>query len=147
MEINGALKKAKLQCRTGDIDSGFRLLQEILATQTTPPLVYDRIGRLLSQYAGKSTESNRYRVLVCGQFTTTWLRTTLIASAWRDDCLLDVVEGDYDNVMQSLYQATEKGEEFDAVILLPWHQGLFERLQNASVEQSISEQVELWESA
>ena len=147
MEINGALKEAKLQCRTGDVNSGFRLLQEILATQTTPPLVYDRIGRLLSQYAGRSAESNRFRVLVCGQFTTTWLRTTLIASAWRDDCLLDVVEGDYDNVMQSLYQATEKGEEFDAVILLPWHQGLFERLQNTSAEQSISEQVELWESA
>jgi FkbH-like protein len=147
MDINVAFKEAKLHCKSGDIDTGFRLLQTMLAVQTIPPHIYDRIGRLLSQHADQSIESERIRVLVCGQFTTTWLRTTLIASAWRDDCLLDVVEGDYDNVMQSLYQALEKGDKFDAVILLPWHQGLFEHIQRASVEQSISEQLAFWESA
>ena len=147
MDIKVALKKAKQHCKTGDIDTGLRLLQKILATQKLPPPVHDRIGRLLSQYAAKSIESERIRVLVCGQFTTTWLRNALIASAWRDDCLLDVVEGDYDNVMQSLYRALEKGEKFDAVILVPWHQRLFERIQKASADQSISEQLAFWESA
>jgi FkbH-like protein len=147
MDINVALTKAKQQCKTGDVATGFRLLQKILATQRTPPLVYDRIGRLLSQYADEFTEHKKFRVLVCGQFTTTWLRTTLIATAWRDECLLDVVGGDYDNVMQSLYRALENDQKYDAVVLVPWHNRLFEHLQKASVEQCISDQLALWESA
>jgi FkbH-like protein len=146
MDINVALKRAKLRCKTGDVDGGFRLLYKILATQKSPPLVYDRIGRLLSQYAGTSIQNKNFRVLVCGQFTTAWLRTTLIALAWRDDCLLEVVEGDYDNMMQSLYRAVENNEKYDAVVLAPWHNDLFEHLQRASAQQCLSDQLALWES-
>lgn len=147
MDIDVELKRAKLLCKTGDVDRGLRLLQKLLATQTSHPIVYDRIGRLLSQYAERTIQNKNFRVLVCGQFTTTWLRTTLIALAWRDNCLLEVVEGDYDNIMQSLYRALENDEKFDAVILVPWHSALFEQLQRTSTDQCVSDQLAFWASA
>lgn len=147
MDTKTVFKSAKRQCDAGDVDAGFALLQRVLAFETPSPLVIDRAGRLLQKHVAAARDDQKFPVLVCGQFTTTWLSSALAATAWRDGCLLDIVEGDYDNVMQALYGALGRGEDYAAVILAPWQQSLFRRLEGARSEECIAEQVAMWAEA
>ncbi len=142
-----ALKEAKQLCKAGNIDAGLSLLQKVLQKEDIPFPGYEQIGRLLSQYGSKSVNNKIIRVFISGQCTTTWVCFYLTALAWRDGCLLEIVEADYDNVMQSLHQAIVNDDKYDAVILLPWQQNIIKQIQQTSVEQCISEQVAFWQSA
>ena len=65
------------------------------------------------------------RVFLVGQFTTSWVATTLTAVAWSRNAAIEVSEGGYDTVLQDLAGLRTATERPDVIVLLPWNRRLF----------------------
>ena len=80
----------------------------------------DRAGRLIRKALEGAGDAVRpLRVALLGQFTTSWLATTLTAVAWGRDAAVTVSEGGYDTVLQDLARLGAAAERPDVVVLLP----------------------------
>ncbi|NNF16043.1 MAG: hypothetical protein HKN70_04805, partial [Gammaproteobacteria bacterium] len=98
-------------------------------------------GRMLPQLG--NTEDNTLNVAILGQCTTTWLVPALTAIARGRNQELNVVEADYDNVIQGIGSLDPN---VDAVILVPWTQRVFHP-DNRSAGQRVQDELQFWQSA
>src|SRR5262249_1213563 len=85
------------------------------------------------------------RVLLLGQCTTSWLINALVAAAWENGLLLDVTEGDYDNIVQTLMTRQNEGPRPDVVIFIPWTQRLFSEASALSAEERVQDELAFWQ--
>lgn len=131
----------------GEAGAALRRLRDALARHRLDAAGIDKAGTRCADLFGRSDEKIAARVLLLGQFTTTWLRSALIASAWGDGRALEVAEGAYDNVMQELLGVAAAGNHPDVVVLLPWNQRLFSEGSGRSPEQRIADEIAFWQGA
>lgn len=115
----GALRKQEKSVEA------LNILREALRREQLSPDGVERAGRAIKSLLASSQAQSTKRILLLGQFTTSWLVTSLIAIGWKHGLALDIKEGAYDNVMQELI-ATDRAAATDLVVLLPWSKRLLD---------------------
>jgi FkbH-like protein len=117
-----AIDDVKSLRKQGRIAEALELLRRQLSDGSLAPEKLDAAGRaVLGMLASPGAPSPAYQVLLLGQCTTSFLKTTLVSVAHGQGTLLQVEEGGYDSVLQDLATG---GSRPDAVVILPWHQRL-----------------------
>lgn len=108
--------------REGKLDEALAMLRRGLVERALAPEDLDSVGRFIERAcAVENGPKPDLRVLLLGQCTTSFLRTALIAVAFRHGVVLAVEDGGYDSVLQELARPRERP---DAIVLLPWNQRL-----------------------
>ncbi len=137
------LREATRLRKAGDSSAALALLRESLRRDQLDAVGVDKAGRaILRMVTGKEGLG---RILLLGQCTTSWLRTALAAVAHGRGFTVDVVEGEYDSVMQELMH--RRGESYDAVVLLPWTKRLLgggERSDGQRIEDELDQWQQAW---
>jgi FkbH-like protein len=107
----------------------------------------ERAGRMVrNHWIGEAHDGwSPVRVLLLGQFTTSWLIPVLTAVAWGQGVPLLVSEGAYDNILQDLSAHPLEGAAPDLVVLLSWHQRLLGG--SGSPQQRIEDEMGFWRQA
>ena len=129
----------------GDTGAALQRLRDAVARHRLDAAGMDKVGTRCADLFARSDEKIVARVLLLGQFTTTWLRTAFIASAWGDGRALEVKEGAYDNVMQELLGAAAAEKPPEVVVLLPWNHRLLSESSERSAEQRVAEEIAFWQ--
>ncbi len=101
----------------------------------------EKAGRFIQN---NLAETNGLDVLVLGQCTTAWLATALTAIGWGRNISLRVVEGGYDNVLQTLEDENLRAAPPKIVVLLPWHKRLLEG--RGDTEQRLADELAFWQN-
>lgn len=149
MEQQRFLSDVTLLVNRNQDQEALRLLRDALRRQAIDADGMDKAGRLIAKVHARSAHLVKSdRVLLLGQCTTSWIRNALVAAAWESNLRLDVVEGQYDNVMQELVAYPEE-HDLSAVILLPWGGRLFLESRDSSHYEQIDldEIVAFWQRA
>lgn len=118
------LKQVRALIKNGNPSEALRVLAHAIRAGRLGPEDCENAGRMIQKQLTGAEGAPRVRVLLLGQFTTSWLAPVLTAVAWGDGCFADVREGGYDTVLQTLMTLEEGADHFDVVILLPWNQRL-----------------------
>jgi len=136
--VSGLLKR-------GRSEEGLALVRRILRDGRPSAEDVDRAGRLVRKaLEGAGDRARPLRVALVGQFTTSWLATTLTAVAWGRNAGIGVSEGGYDTVLQDLARLSTDVDRPDVVVLLPWNQRLF---AGDSPAQRVDDELALWTQA
>ena len=122
-DVAELLRQAKSLVKQGRHVEVLELLTKQLRQHTLDAEGYERAGRIIRN-ALEASESDRVRVMVLGQFTTTWLTPVLTAAACRHGALAQVNEGGYDTILQDLAALEDLEQRPNVVVLLPWSQRL-----------------------
>ncbi len=125
-----------------------RLLSDAIRKGALDAEECERAGRLIPKLraaAGECIASTR--VLMLGQYTTSWVASNLTAEACGRGSSVDVREGEYDNVIQELMTPLTPDRLPQVVVLLPWTQRLFHSGGNQSVRERIEEELGFWKQA
>src|SRR5438309_2171520 len=98
------LWKATLRLRKeGRVDEALDLFRAALRRGELDAEGIDRAGRAIhKELAARNGTLTCLRVLVLGQCTTSWLKTSLTAVSWAHGVPALVEEGEYDNVLQEI---------------------------------------------
>lgn len=105
----------------------------------------DKAGRILLQLQDSNCETAQ-SILLLGQFTTSWLKNSLAAVALARNLLLQVNDGEYDNVLQDLMRIATSEQLPQVIILAPWTQRLLTS-DNRSEHQRIEDELVFWQQA
>jgi FkbH-like protein len=138
------LREATRLRREGRSAEALSLLRRALAEGALPPAKLGNAGRFVQKAIAGGDLEARLQVLVLGQLTTNYLAQALSAVAWSEGVALELREGDYDTVLQTLL-ALETAP--DVVILLPWTQRLLaagERSLSARIDDELSFWGQAW---
>ncbi len=85
--------------KAGRAAGALELLRDALRRGLLDAPGIDKAGRFIKN---ELAEKECLDVLILGQCTTTWLATALSAIGWGRNLALRIVEGGYDNVLQTL---------------------------------------------
>ena len=143
----GLFRDVSALASRGDAGAALQRLRDAVARHRLDAAGMDKAGTRCADLFARADEKIAARVLLLGQFTTTWLRTALIASAWGDGRALEVREGAYDNVMQELLGAAAAEKHPDVVVLLPWNQRLLSDGSGTSAEERVADELAFWQRA
>lgn len=138
------LREATRLRREGRSAEALSLLQRGLAEGALPPAKLGNAGRFVQKAIAAGEVEARQRVLILGQLTTNYLAQALSAVAWSEGVALELREGDYDTVLQTLLAQDASPE---VVILLPWTQRLLaddERATQARIEDELAFWRQAW---
>jgi FkbH-like protein len=138
------LKNARLLRKEGKSEEALSMLFEVLRRDLLEAENFDKAGRFILKHAHE-LDKNRIdtRVLILGQCTLSWLGSSLTAAAWARNVLLNVTEGEYDNILQDLNRLSSEQAEFDVVVLVPWNQRLLSD-DRRTVEDRIEDEMSFW---
>jgi FkbH-like protein len=121
-----------------------RLLRDALRRGQLGPEEVERAGRLIGkEIKGLPADRIQARVRFLGQYTTSWVATSLIATAWGRGAAVQVTEGGYDNVLQEL-MAPPSEHRADVIVLLPWTQRLFSGGDRRSPQERVMDELGFW---
>lgn len=142
------LRDASRALKGGDGAQALGIVRRVLGAGTVGADEVERAGRIVRKVAARTPRPDGVpasrRVVLLGEYTTPWIATALAAEAWSvDGVLLDVVEGEFDNVVQSLMAGLADGAE--AVVLLPWSRRLL--APGGDPRARIDDEVALWQLA
>ncbi|HSI62577.1 MAG TPA: HAD-IIIC family phosphatase, partial [Candidatus Saccharimonadia bacterium] len=87
------------------------------------PNTVAQLGKMLQRDLCAEHSMKPLKVFVAGQCTTTYLLPMMIAWAWSDGMHVQVSDGEYDQVVQSL-MALKIEDAPEVVVVLPWNQRL-----------------------
>jgi FkbH-like protein len=139
-----ALKTARMLRKEGRPEAALSSLFEVLRRDLLGAEDFDKAGRfILKSLEDLDQESINLRVLILGQCTVTWLRSSLAAAAWARNVILTVAEGEYDNIFQDLNRLSADQAEFDIVVLVPWNQRLMSG-DRRTVEDRVGDEIAFW---
>jgi FkbH-like protein len=140
------LKAATRLCKQGQSNEGLALVRELLRRGRLSAEQIDRVGRLIQKELSSAEpgQSRPLRVVLLGQFTTSWLATALTAVAWGCNAAVQVSEGGYDTIAQDLSRFAGLGDRPDVVVLLPWNQRL---LGSDLSSQAVEDELGFWRQA
>jgi FkbH-like protein len=140
VDTDELLKEFRRQLKSGDaLDCALRI-RDAIRRDLLEPLQLDRAGRLLAKYIDHADMSPG-RVRILGQCTTSWLVPALTAVAWGDAVALEVVDGEYDNIVQELMSRPDLASE--TTVLLPWNRSLL-KSREQSIDAAISAAMDTW---
>jgi FkbH-like protein len=106
----------------------------------------DKAGRFIHKELHNGASPRKpLRVLLLGQYTTSWLLTSLTAVGWRHDVAALVSEGGYDNILQELANLAGQAEHPHVVVLLPWNQRLLG--SGEPLDKRIADELSFWQQA
>lgn len=104
-----------------------------------------QLGKLLvKDLAVAHPEQKALQILLLGQCTTNYLPPLITAWAWAEGLLVNVRDGEYDQVVQELMRQDVAP---DAVVLLPWNQrllGVDKRTMAARTEDEMAFLHQAW---
>jgi FkbH-like protein len=140
------LKEANRLCKEGRSKEGLALVRDLLRRERLGAEQIDRAGRLIRKELSLVDQgrSRPLRVVLLGQFTTSWLATAVTAVAWGRDAAVEVSEGGYDTIIQDLSRLAASGDRPEVVVLLPWNQRL---LGGDLSSQAVEDELALWSQA
>lgn len=138
------LRTARQLRKEGKPAEALALLREALRRGQLAPEETERVGSLIARMLPEAGQE-QLRVLLLGQFTTTWLATALAAVAWGHGAALDVAEGGYDSILQYLSAAAPEARP-SVLVLLPWNQRLLGGAGRPT-EERIADELTLWRQA
>ncbi|MBW2411470.1 MAG: hypothetical protein JRF72_16855, partial [Deltaproteobacteria bacterium] len=140
------LKTARMLRKEGQSEEALSSLFGVLSRDIFDAEDFDKAGRFILK-STDDLDKNRIdsRVLVLGQCTLSWLRSSLTAAAWARNVLLTVEEGEYDTILQDLDRLSGDRTEFDMVVLVPWNQRLLSAEQRHN-EDRIEDEISFWSS-
>jgi FkbH-like protein len=120
------LKESRRLTKAGKVNESLALLRDALRRGRLDFEGIEKAGRAIrAHWLSTDGEGPRpLRVLLLGQFTTSWLVPALTAVAWGRGIPVLVSEGGYDNVLQDLSTHATGDAAPDVVVLLPWNQRL-----------------------
>jgi FkbH-like protein len=143
------LKEARGHFKAGRESSGLGLLREVIRRGQLDPEGIEKAGRALrSRWLASSAEADApkpLKVLLVGQFTTSWLVPALTATAWGHGVRALVSEGGFDNVLQDLSTHPTGDDSPDIVVMLPWNRRLL--AASASGEDRVESELVFWKQA
>lgn len=145
VDIRGLLKDCRAQLAAGDARDAMLRVRDAIRRNQLGPEQLERAGRLIARHLEQRGDTAT-RVLLLGQCTTSWLVPALTAVAWGDRRPLDVVDADYDNIVQELAKASDLSSQ--VVVLLPWNRDLIAPSEpvgderDERIEQRIEERVD-----
>src|SRR5262249_9459572 len=103
MDQRELFKTCRQLHKQGRDSEGLRLLRDALRRGRLNSEGVEWAGRMIqAQWLLRPPDDVAARVLLLGQFTTSWLVPALTAAAWAQGVPLLVSEGGYDNVFQDL---------------------------------------------
>jgi len=137
------LREATRLRREGRSAEALALLRSGLAEGALPPAKLGNAGRFVQKAIASGDLQPHQRVLVLGQLTTNYLSQALSAVAWSEGVALELQEGDYDTVLQTLLACQEAP---DVVVLLPWSQRLLSEGERGGQER-IDDELAFWRQA
>jgi FkbH-like protein len=129
--------------KQGRIHEALALLRESLRRNTLDTEGIQRAGRTIhNAWLAGASDGPPLRVLLLGQFTTTWLVHSLTGVAWGHGTAVLADEGGYDTIIQDLYVRQAGVETIDIIVLLPWSQRLLTETGNSSAR--VESELEFW---
>lgn len=138
------VRQLRDQNRSAEAES---LIQDALRHQKFDAQSFDKAGRLLLETVQTvETGGEVLHVLLLAQFTTSWLRNSLAAAGCERELRLNVIDGEYDNVLQELGRRQSDADPPDVVVLAPWSRQLLAR-DNRTARQRIDDEVSFWRQA
>lgn len=129
----------------GDAGTALDLLRTPLRDGQLDADGIDKAGRVCASLFG-AAKVKPTRVLVLGQCTTTWLVHALTATAWGTGLALEVTDGPYDSVLQTLATLPESARP-DVVVLVPWSTRLLARGPGRSAADRVDDELAFWTQA
>jgi FkbH-like protein len=141
--------KAAAACRAaGDIEGALGRLRAALRRGNIHAEGIEKAGRAIRRdLLSLGDRVKPLRILLLGQCTTSWLASSLTASAWGHGAAALVDEGGYDNVVQELMSLGKKAERPDVLVLLPWTQRLLEAASGRPAVERVADELDLWRRA
>lgn len=137
MDTAGVLDRARRLRKEGRVEEALVTLRDGLSRGGLSAEDTEAAGRLIRRCLAEREKVGS--VLLLGQCTTSFLANTLTATAWADGMLLDVRDGEYDNVLQDLSLLESP---VDTLVLLPWNQRLFS--DRSSAGERVEAEVGFW---
>ena len=123
----------------GQTDKALALAREVLPRLDGPTAA--RAGKwILRDLATENPSQKPVRVLLLGQCTTQYLPPLLAAWAWHEGLILDIVDAEYDQILQTLLAQSEAP---DLIVLLPWNQRLLAP-GDRSPGARLADELEFW---
>jgi FkbH-like protein len=140
-------KAARGLFKEGQGEKALALLKDALRRETFDAEGVERAGRMIRSHWFAQTQHVPAppKVLLLGQFTTSWLVTTLTGVAWGRGVKTLVTEGGYDTIIQDLSALSPGDGSPDVVVLLPWNQRLLGG--SGSPSERIGREMEFWNQA
>ena len=141
------LKESRRLIKAGQASQALGLLRDALRRGSFDFEGVEKAGRTIrSQWLAIDGDGPKpLKVLLLGQFTTSWLIPALTAVAWGRGLPVLVSEGGFDNVLQDLSTHATGDAAPDVVILLPWNLRLLGG--SAAPEEKISAELSFWKQA
>jgi FkbH-like protein len=140
-------KTSRLLLKQNQTGEALALLRDALRRDQLDAEEVNRAGRMIrAQWEGGYRNGQvPLRVLMLGQFTTSWLATALTAAGWARGVPLLVTEGGYDTILQDLSALVPDDSAPELVVLLPWS----DRLLNGAgrSEDLIEDELAFWRTA
>ena len=131
--------------KEGQQTQALTLLQNALRRGLLHTEEIDKAGRILQQLQDSNCATAQ-SILLLGQFTTSWLKNSLAAVALARNLVLQVNDGEYDNVLQDLMRIATSEQLPRVIILAPWTQRLLTS-DNRSEHQRIEDELAFWQQA
>jgi FkbH-like protein len=141
------LKESRRLAKAGQSGQSLGLLRNALRRGQLDFEGIEKAGRAIRTHwlSADGEGSKPLKVLLLGQFTTSWLIPALTAVAWGRGIPILVNEGGFDNVLQDL-SMHETGEASpDVVVLLPWNQRLLGG--SGASEERVAAELSFWQQA
>jgi FkbH-like protein len=138
------LNRVRELVKQGNASQALQLIAAAARAGDLAPEDWEKAGRLVKKHKTAAVCRFEARVLMLGQFTTSWLSHAFTAVGWGDGCGLEVAEGDYDSVLQTLLTWPDERERPQVVVLLPWTQRL---LSENHGSDPVSEELGFWRRA
>ena len=137
-------KKARSLLKQGERANALHMLGDALRRGQLDSEGIERSGRMIRDQllSAQAADPVARKVLLLGQFTTSWIVPALSAVGWGHGAPLLVAEGGYDTVLQDLMTLSPGDGAPDIVALLPWNKRLLEGTGDAT--QRIEGELSFW---
>ncbi|MCB9664481.1 MAG: HAD-IIIC family phosphatase [Alphaproteobacteria bacterium] len=120
MSVTQVLRDARGLAKGGHTAEALEQVRTALRSTPASPGELDRAGRWLGRALEEGGIAPAVEVHLVGQFTTSWLGTALQAVAWRAGVALEVVDAEFDNVVQHVAALPRAEGRPVVAVLLPW---------------------------
>jgi FkbH-like protein len=141
-------KEVSSLIKLGKAGDAMRRLREAIRRGRLDAEGLQKAGRTIAKVRAATNEFPAgVRVLLLGQCTTSWVKDAVVAESWGRGTALDVIDGEYDNVMQELMARRARATGPGVVILLPWTQRLLAPDDERPAAARLEDELRFWKQA
>jgi len=145
VDVKDLFKRVSSLARAGQADEALALMGDALRKNTLDGPGIEKAGGWCQRLFPQAKQVKPVRVLLLGQCTTSWLASTLTATAWGQGTALLVTEGGFDNIMQDLMQIEPAAGAYDVITLLPWNKRLLDPTATRAGADRLADEQAFWQ--